>query len=134
MFTKLMDDLYSVYEGDVIYIPLKLKVFIEPWLQTKQGSASSRGFQGRGGFQKATLNGEFSYKDKKVLFFCEDKLSTAYKKMPVPHQPEKITEEAFVIEFTLEERKAARRSSKPWEKGAAKKVQREDRREGMKLW
>lgn len=140
MFTKLMDDLASVYEGDVIYVPEKLKVFIEPWLHqqstAKLGKGSNvlkprKGFQSGGDFR---VDG-YGWNDKKVIFFCEDRLTIAYKKMPVPHMPEKIMEEGFVIEFTLEEQVAAvRGSSKPWQDTGVKRVKRERKQKGGKLW
>ena len=124
MFTKLMNDLSIVYKGEIIYLPVKLKPFLEPWLATK--------FQRRSGFQQSIHDG-FPYKNKKVIFFCEDELVKAYKKMPVPHVPEKITEEPFTIEFTLEDHIAKpRKSSKPWQHGTAKVVKRKTER--RKLW
>jgi hypothetical protein len=124
-----MQHLDTVYKGEIIYIPVKLKPFIEPWLST-------RGDKGRQGFQNTgrTTDG-FRFRSKKVIFFCEDELLKAYKSMPIPHIPEKITEEAFVIEFTLEppEAKAVTESSKPWQQTGAKKVERKQKG-GEKLW
>jgi hypothetical protein len=134
-----MQHLDTVYKGEIIYIPVKLKPFIEPWLEQR---SKGKGFQGRvlgsGGFQSnvnpSTHNG-YAYGNKRVMFFCEDELLKAYKNMPVPHIPEKITEEAFVIEFTLEppEAKAVTESSKPWQQTGAKKVERKQKG-GEKLW
>ena len=133
MFTKLMDDLSLVYAGEIIYIPVKLKVFMEPWFHQR----GARTFQAQGGgFQKVCSTEGRSYKwnHKTVMFFCEDELVKAYKKMPIPHTPEKITEEAYTIEFTLEPVEAARvQSSKPWQQGAAQKVERKHKK-GGKLW
>jgi hypothetical protein len=52
VFSKLMQHLDTVYKGEIIYIPVKLKPFIEPWLEQR---SKGKGFQGRvlgsGGFQ-----------------------------------------------------------------------------------
>ncbi|MHA2070145.1 MAG: hypothetical protein ACXABY_37740 [Candidatus Thorarchaeota archaeon] len=123
MFTNFMDCLHQVYKGDIIYVPVKLKAFLEPWLATR-GDKRGGGFQGRGGFQKPSTDGKFVYRNKEVTFYCEDELVKAYKKMPIPHVPEKIMEEAFVIEFTLEEARAVT---------GAVKVERK-KKGGEKLW
>ncbi len=138
MFTKLMDDLSLVYKGDIIYVPEKLKVFIEPWLHQigSKGSKLQRGSKG-GGFQRGstTVVDSYGWDGKEIIFFCEDELVVAYKKMPVPHVPEKVTEAEFTVEFTLEEQTAAvRGSSKPWQDTGVKRVKRERKQKGGKLW
>lgn len=138
MFTKLMDNLSMVYSGEIIYVPEKLKVFIEPWLHQQGAKRSFQKSQrsSSGGFQRREHPADgYRWNKKAVVFFCEDELVKAYKNMPVPHAPEKVTEEAFIIEFTLEERTAAvRESSKPWQQGGAKKVERSSKMKGGKLW
>ncbi len=125
MFTKMMNQLSHVYAGEIIYVPVKLKVFIEPWLQHRMTKRTSQ-FSPRGGFQSdPSLNTKdgYWYEGKTVLFFCEDELVMAYKDMPVPHIPEKITEEAYRIEFDMDSPEAAKvTSSKPWHKNTAKKL------------
>ncbi len=126
MFTKMMNQLSHVYAGDIIYVPVKLKVFIEPWLHSQdlKGSKFHRGST-RGGFQRGstTIVDSYGWNGKEVIFFCEDELVSAYKDMPVPHIPEKITEEAYRIEFDMDSPEAAKvTSSKPWHKNTAKKL------------
>jgi len=137
MFSKLMDDLSLVYTGKTIYVPEKLRVFLEPWLHQKAKSPfHALSQRPGGGFQSMGASNKDGYRwnSKKVLFFCEDELTKAYKKMPIPHTPEKITEEAFTIEFTLTPTEAARgQSSRPWQHGAAQKVERKNKK-GGKLW
>ena len=86
MFTKLMDSLSLVYTGDTIYIPEKLRVFIDPWLATRKQGKRFQG-QGGGGFQKQSTGNGLVYGNKKVMFFCEDALVKAYKNTPLPHVP-----------------------------------------------
>jgi hypothetical protein len=133
-----MNNLSQVYRGDNIYVPEKLRVFIEPWLHQKATAKLGKGssFQSTGGgFQSSSPDKSDCYRweGKTIIFFCEDELVIAYKGMPVPHMPEKIMEEAFIIEFTLEDQTAAVRSSKPWHHGGAKKVERTNKK-GGKLW
>lgn len=138
MFTKLMDSLSLVYPGEIIYVPEKLRVFIEPWLHQQGAKKSPWKNPGGGGFQRRSVpdpRDGYRWNKKTVLFFCEDELTVAYKGMPVPHMPEKIMEEAFVIEFTLEDQTAAvRTSSKPWHHGGAKKVERNNKKRGGRGW
>lgn len=138
MFTKLMDDLSRVYTGKIIYVPNKLKVFIEPWLATKSSAKLGKGstaLQGSGfqGGGKRDADG-LKYGDKKVIFFSEAALVKAYKKTPLPHMPETIGEEPFIIEFTLEPEgaKSANDSSKPWQHGVATAVKK--KKKGGRLW
>jgi hypothetical protein len=128
-----MDDLSMVYKGDTIYVPEKLKVFIEPWLDYR---SKGQRFQQQGeGFQKRPTGNSLVYGSKKVMFFCEDALVKAYKKTPLPHMPETIGEEPFIIEFTLEPEgaKTANGSSKPWQHGVATAVNKK-KKKGGKLW
>jgi len=133
MFTKLMDSLSLVYTGDTIYIPEKLRVFIDPWLATRKQGKRFQG-QGGGGFQKQSTGNGLVYGNKKVMFFCEDALVKAYKNTPLPHVPETIGEEPFIIEFTLEPEgaKTANESSKPWQHGVATAVKK--KKKGGRLW
>ncbi len=131
MFSKLMNHLSHVYTGEIIYVPEKLKVFIEPWLHS-QGAKRSQ-FQRSSGssFQSGNSTPDprdgYRWNRKTVLFFCEDELVKAYKDMPVPHIPEKITEEAYCIEFNMDSPEAARvASSKPWQKNTARKLDDEE--------
>jgi hypothetical protein len=132
-----MDDLSMVYKGEVIYVPEKLKVFLEPWLHQNAPRKMGKFLQQSGGFQKGSVSFDDGYhwNSKKVIFFCEDELVVAYKKMPVPHIPERVTDAEFTIEFTLEETTAAKRaSSKPWQDTGVKAVKRENKQKGGKLW
>lgn len=126
MFTKMMNHLSHVYAGEIIYVPEKLRVFIEPWLHSQGAKKSPWVNQGGEGFQRRSSpdpRDGYRWNRKTVLFFCEDELVLAYKDMPVPHIPEKITEEAYCIEFDMESREAAKvSSSKPWQKNTAKKL------------
>ena len=125
MFTKMMNQLSHVYAGEIIYVPEKLRVFIEPWLHS-QGAKQSQYESNRAGFQSGSPTDPrdgYRWNKKVVLFFCEDELVSAYKDMPVPHIPGKITEEAYCIEFDMESHEAARvSSSKPWQTNTAKKL------------
>lgn len=124
MFTKLMDNLYHIYSGEVIYLPDKLKPFLEPWLKQQAGIPLGHPglskLTGRSGFQSGATKPEsdgLEYRGKKVLFFCEDSLVKSYKATPLPYTPEKIAEEDYVIEFSLEvveTKRANKDSSKDW--------------------
>lgn len=114
MFTKLMDSLYHIYGGEVIYLPDKLKPFIEPWLNQQSNKPT---FHKTGGFQRTSRPDGLQYRGKKVLFFSEDSLVKSYKAMPLPYTPEKTAEEDYVIEFSLEiieTKKANKDSSRDW--------------------
>lgn len=136
MFTNLMKQLHNIYEGDVIYLPDKIQMFIEPWLKQQAGNKRMTITQRQYGFQSGnpeTSNG-YHYQGKKVIFFDEDNLVAAYKTMPIPHKIETVCEEPFVIEFTLENMKRCDENSKPWQHNAAKKVEKRVMKGGDKLW
>lgn len=110
MFTEFMNKLSEAFPGNTIYIPDVLQPFLEKWLSRQADVAAGKtavfgqpsfvnkmksiGVSGGGG-------DSYKWNGKDVVFFQEEKLVTAFRLAPLPHEPEKLIEPPFVIEFSL---------------------------------
>lgn len=89
MFKPLLDKLYSIYPGNIIYIPSAIYGLVTEWIeQSSLYRRSPVGFT------------EYRYNDKVILPYDEDEILKAYQSVPI-HVPERILEKSIIIETSL---------------------------------